>query len=173
LSHRPALVRPEGWAWSSDAATLTDGQPWTLYPPPEHRGPPDQPKRRPTVWPPVPCDHSALVTYEYFPGSQPFVTIPATGMRLAVAWHDPDNPSVFELFVNPRISKADAQGNMLYRFPSMRPAAAYRLSFGFVGNADVTYESLDGQTYYIRCRGAGRQRKEGYDQVSYRFEVQW
>jgi hypothetical protein len=175
---RSTLESPQGasrWASSSDSSTLRDGQPFTFYPPPEHRMPPGQ-EREPAVWPPAICQHSARVTYEYLPdseASEPFVTIPATGMRLAVAWHEPGDPSRFELFVNPRNCKTTADGGMLWRFPSMRPAACYRMRYGMAGNAECAYVSEDGRTFYIRCRNL-EWRRDGEREVSkYHLEVQW
>jgi hypothetical protein len=170
----PSPPGSEEWAWSSDADTICDGQPMTFYPPPNLRGPRGQPKRKPVVWPPKPCAHSAAVTFEYGPDSVPFITVPGTGeMRLAVSGVDPGNPCLFGLCINARFGSIDDQGNVRMSFPPMRPAEIHRMAYGRAGNAECTYVSEDGRIFYVRCRNLEWKRVGEGNVSTYHLEVQW
>jgi hypothetical protein len=164
----------QGWASNADATTLCDGQPFTLRMPPEFRPKVPPPPYKPAVWPPVPCDNSARVVYEFSPFAQPYVRVPNTDLLLAVPQHKPGNSSDFILLVNPREVCITAGNQVLHRVPGhpTGPAIAYRLLFGPEGRADAKYE-IAGRTYYIRCYGAGGMSKGSYEVVQYRFEIQW
>jgi hypothetical protein len=163
-----------GWASSSDAATVSDGQPISFYLPPELRGRFASPQGKRVLWPPVPCKNSAKVTYKLSPFAEPFVSVPNTDMLLAVTGHKPGNIAVFDLIVNPRDILITDGRHVFHRVPGhpTGPSIAWRMRFGPEGNAQATYE-IAGRTYYIQCYGIGGMSKGTYEVVEYRFEVQW
>jgi len=168
-----AAVRDaSGWSSSSDAATLTDGQPLTFRVRRGILGDMPESPTEPAIWPPAPCANEQKVVIEVSRTAPPFARV-KDDLVLSVHRDLQADPCNFRLIVNPRMQ---IHTYRIQNFPAVREYVGCQIAqtrvlpmnFGMVGMADGTYE-LNGTTYYIRCSGVGTQR----ELIQYRFTVAW